>query len=100
MYLWCPILKKRRLLCEFMSIQIDKGTLILKVGEKDVFLMKPKHQHHLSQWGECVHGAHSWKEGRLLCESVFIQINERRLILKMVERQIFLMKPKLQYHLS
>ena len=30
--------------------------------ENEVFLMKPKRQYHLSQWGECVHGAQSWKE--------------------------------------
>ena len=36
---------------------IEKWTLILKMVERDVFLMKPKRQYHLSQWGECVYGA-------------------------------------------
>ena len=39
--------KKKRLLCESVFIQIDEGTLILKMVEGEVFLMKPKH--HLSE---------------------------------------------------
>ena len=48
----------------------------------DVFVMKSKHECHLSQWGEWVYGAQSWKEIRLLCESVFIPIDKRNLNLK------------------
>ena len=44
--------------------------------EIEVFLMKLKHQYHLSQWGECVHGAQSWNETRLLCESMSILIEK------------------------
>ena len=62
--------------------------------------MKPKHQYHLSQWGECVYGAQSLKERRLLMESVFIPIEKWTIILKMAKREVFLMKPKHQYHLS
>ena len=51
--------KKRRLLCESMFILIEKRTSILKMVEKQVFLMKPKHQNHLSQQGECDYGAQS-----------------------------------------
>ena len=61
--------------------------------------MNTKHQYHLSQWGECVYGAKSWKERRLLYESMFVQIKLRTLILKMVERDVFLTKPKHEYHL-
>ena len=43
--------------------------------ENEAFFMKPKHQYNLSQWGECVYGALSWKEKRLLCEFVFVQID-------------------------
>ena len=68
------------------------------MAERDVFLMKPKHQYHLSQWGECVYGAQSWKERRLLCESMFIPIERRTSILKLVIRKAFIMKPKHQYH--
>ena len=68
--------------------------------EREVFLMKPKQQYHLSQWRECVYGAQWWRERRLFCESVFVQIEWCTLILKMVEREAFLMKPKRQSHLS
>ena len=44
--------------------------------------MKPKHQWHLSQWGERAYGAQSWKERGLLCESVFVPIDKWTLILK------------------
>ena len=67
------------------------------MAEREVFLMKPKHQYHLSQWGECVYGAQSWYERRLLCEFVFIPIEKWTLILKMAEREVFLMKPMHQF---
>ena len=44
-----------RLLCEYMFILIERWTLILKVVEKEVFLMKLKHQYHLSEQGESVY---------------------------------------------
>ena len=58
--------------------------------------MKPKLEYHLSQLGECVYGAQSWKDRRLVCDSKFVQIDKRTLILKMVEKEAFPMKPKLQ----
>ena len=64
--------KKKRLLCESMFIPIDWWTSIPKMVEREVILMKPKHQYHLSQWGKCVYGAQSWIEKRLLCESAFV----------------------------
>ena len=51
---------------------------------KEVFLMKPKHQYHLSQWGERVYDAQSWNEMRLLSESMFIPIKRRPSIPKLV----------------
>ena len=63
----------------------------------EVFLTKPKHQYHLSQWGECVCGAHSRKERRLLRESMFIPIDRRTLILKVVGSKVFLMKARHQF---
>ena len=94
------LLKERRLLCESVFAQINGQTLILKMVERKVFLMKPKHQHHLSQWGDRVYGTQFWKERRLLCESMFIPIDRQTLIVKMVEKNAFLMKPKHQCHLS
>ena len=66
--------KERRLLCESVFASIGKQALILKIAVRKAFLTKPKHQCHSSQWGELVYGAKSWKEKRLLCESVFASI--------------------------
>ena len=41
-----------------------------------------------------------WKKKRLLYESALVQIEERILILKMVKKDIFLIKLKHEYHLS
>ena len=69
--------------------------------EKKAFLMKPKRQCHLSQWGECVYRAQSWKEKRLLWEHKFIPIDEQTFIIrKIIERKPFLIRPKHQCHLS
>ena len=90
--------KERRLLCESMFIPIERWTSILKMVIRDVFLMNPKHQYHLSLWGECVYVAQSWKERRLLCESKFIPIESQTSILQMAIRDVLVMKPKHQYH--
>ena len=50
--------------------------------EREPFLMKPKHQCHSSQWGEWVYGPQSWKEWRLLDESMFALIDKWILTLK------------------
>ena len=91
------LLKERRLLCESMFIPIERWTSILTMVEKHVFPMKRKHQNHLSQREEWIYGAQSLKERRLLCESKFIQIERWTLVLKIVEREVFVMKPKHQY---
>ena len=44
--------------------------------ERKSFQIKPKHQCHLSQWGEWVCGAQSWKERGLNYESVFVPIDK------------------------
>ena len=56
---------------------IESWTSILKMVEIVVFPMKPKQQYHLSQWGESVYGAQSWNEGRLLCKSLFLPIENK-----------------------
>ena len=69
--------------------------------ERKAFLLKPKYQWLLSQWGEYVYGAQSWKKRRLLRESVFALIDRWALTLKkMVGRKAFIMKPKHQCQLS
>ena len=50
--------------------------------EGEVLLMNQNHQYNLSKWGECVYGAQSSKERRLLYESMFVQIDRRTLFLK------------------
>ena len=77
-----------------MFIPIESRTLILKIVIREIFLLKPKHQYHLSQRGECFYDAKSLKERRLLCQSMFFLIERRTLILKMVIREVFVMKPK------
>ena len=83
-----------------MFIPIEIRTSILKLVIREVFQMKPKCQYHLPQRGECVYHAESWKERGLLCESRFIQKERWTSIIKMEQKEAFLMKPKHQYHLS
>ena len=71
MCLWCLIIKRKEIIMWINIYPIERLTLILKIVQKEVFPMKPKHQYRLSQWGECIYGAQSWKEVRLLCESMF-----------------------------
>ena len=79
---------------------IESQTLILKVVEIEVSFSKQKHQYRLSQWGECVYGAQSSIERKLLCESMFIPFERRTSILNMVEIEVSFSKPKRRYHLS
>ena len=76
MCLWCPVLKKKRLLRESMSIQIDEWTLILKKVEREVFPMKFIPKRRICLWCPIM------KRKGLLCESMFIPIDGRTLILK------------------
>ena len=83
------------MLYESMFIPIDKWSLILKNGGEWSFSYETQVSIHLSQCGEWIYGAQLLIEKRLQCESVFILIERWNLILKMVEREIFLIKPKL-----
>ena len=73
---------------------MERRTLILNVVEIEVFLIVPKHQNRLSQQWVCVYYAQPWKERRLLCESMFIPVERRTLILNMAEREVFLIIPR------
>ena len=64
------------------------------------FLTKPKHQCRSSQRGEWVYNDQPWKERRLPREFVFVPIGKQTLLVKMVVRKDFLMKPKQQCHSS
>ena len=50
--------------------------------EREALHMEWKHQCYSSQWGEWTYSAQSWKEKRLLCESVFVLIIKWNLTLK------------------
>ena len=50
------------ILCESVFVPIERRTSILKLVIIDVFIMKPKHQYHLSQQGERVYHGQSQKE--------------------------------------
>ena len=65
-----------------------------KTSRKWCFSYEKKHQYHLSKWDECLYGAQSLKEMRLLCEIMFNAIEGITLIIKIVEGVVFLMKPK------
>ena len=65
-----------------------------------MFFYETKASIHLSQWGEWICDGQSLKERRLLCKSTFIPTEKQTLVLKMVEKDVFPLKPKLQYHLS
>ena len=100
MWLWCPMMKKKRLLSKSMFTPIERQTWIPKMVEREVFLTKPKRQNHLSQQVESDYSAQSWIKRRLLRESTFIPIERQTSIRKMLEREVFLIKPKHQNHLS
>ena len=89
MGLWCPIMKRKAITIWIHASPIEKWTLILKVVEREGFLMNPKHQCHLSEWIERVYGAELWKEMRLLCDSVFVLIDWWTLILKKMGKKAF-----------
>ena len=58
--------------------------------EREAFLMKwTKQQCNLSQWGQWVYGAQSWKERKLLCESLFVPIEKSTSTLKKDEKRRF-----------
>ena len=66
--------------------------------ERNAFLANPKHQYHVSQYGENDCSAQSQKEYRLLQDSKFDLFDRWTLILrKIIERKLFLANPKHQY---
>ena len=71
-----------------------------KNGGKRCFSCETKTSISFIPTRECVCGAQPWKRKRLFYKSVVVQINERTLILKMAERDVFRTKPKHEYQLS
>ena len=100
MCLWCLNMTRKEIIMWIHVYHSWKININLKIVEREVSLLKLSHQYHLSQWGVCVYGPQSRKKKTLSCEFVFNPIEKRTLILKMIEREVFLMKPKHQYCLS
>ena len=67
--------KLKRLLHESVFVLIEKQTLTPKNGGKWSFSYETEASIHLSQRGECVYCAYSWKERRFLRESTIIAID-------------------------
>ena len=65
----------------------------------DIFLLQPKHQYHLSQWGECIFGAPSWKK-KIIMWNWVIPINKWTLTLKNGGKWSFSYEAKASIHLS
>ena len=97
MNLWRPIIKRKEIIMWIHVYLYWKMNFNSKNGRKRSFLMNPRHQYHLPQREEWIYDAQSLKERRLLRESKFIQIERWTLVLKMVEREVFVTKPKHQY---
>ena len=68
--------------------------------EKEAFLVKPKHQCHLSYWVEWVFGTNHEKKGDYYVNPSLSQLRKEVKFQKMVEREVFLAKPNIQCHLS
>ena len=98
MCLWCPIMKRKEIIMRIHVYPNWNTNFNSKIGNKRSFYYETKASISLIPKGECVYDAQSWKERRLLCESMFIPIEIRTSILKLVIREVFIMKPKHQYH--
>ena len=92
--LWCPMIKGMKIIMWIRVYPTRKTNFDFKNGTNKSFSYEIKALIHLSQWVKWICGAQSLEEWRLLCDSVFIPFEKRTLILKMAQREIFLMKPK------
>ena len=93
MNLWSPIIKRKMIIMWIHVYPNWRTNFNCKNGKKRSFPYETKVSIYLSQWREWICGAQSLKEERLLCESLFNQID--RQTLKMVQIEVFLVKPKL-----
>ena len=96
MCLWCLIMIRREIIMWIHVYPNRRMNINSKNGEKKCFSYETKAWipfipiRRMCFW--CV----ITKERRLLCEFIFAQIEERTLILKMAESEVFLMNPKHQ----
>ena len=94
MNLWCLIIKRKEIIKWILVYTKWKTNFNSKKGGKKSFSSETKASIHLSQWVEWICAAQSLGEWRLLFKFVFIPIEKWTFILKMAQREAFLMKPK------
>ena len=75
-----------------MFIPTERWTLILKMVEREIFLMKLKHQYHLSQLGECIYSAQLWKKRGYYMNPCLSLLTDELWFQKMVGSEVFLVK--------
>ena len=90
----CPIIKRIEVVMEIHVYPNWKTNFKSTDGTNRSFSYETRASIHLSQLVERICGAQSLKEWRLLCEFVFIPTEKWTLILKMAQREAFLLKPK------
>ena len=76
MCLWCPILKRNEIIMWIHVCPIQWMNINSKNYRQRFFLVIPKHQYQLSQWGQSIYGAQSWKERRF-CPNQWTNINPK-----------------------
>ena len=96
--LWRPIMKWNEITIWIHVYLNWKTNFNSKIGNKRSFSSETKASISLIPTRTMCSSFQSWRERRLLCESMFIAIGRRTSILKLVIRKVFIMKPKLQYH--
>ena len=84
----------------WMFIPIEKWILTLKMIQREVPLFKPKHQFiYPNEKNELVVPNH-YKKRDYYVNPYLSQLKDELSFFKMVQREVVLMKPRHQYHLS
>ena len=84
MCLWCPIMKRKEIIMWIHVYPNWKMDFNSKNGNKRSFCYETKASISLIPTRRICLWCRIWKEKRLLCDSMFVQIDRRTLILKMV----------------
>ena len=98
MSLWCPIMKGNEITIWIYVYPNWKAYFNSKIGNKRSFSFETKASISLIPMRRMCLWLPIMKRKRLLCESMFIPIERHASILKLVIRNVFIMKPKHQYH--
>ena len=97
MCLWLPIMRRKEINRWIHVYPNWKAYFNSKIGNKRSFYYETIASISLIPMRRMCYDAQSWKERRLLCDSMFTPIEIRTSILKLVVREVFIMKPKHQY---